>query len=164
MSKALKWILGIGIALVVVAVIAGIAFLVFSRFNGFNVMMGARQARPFGDGRLMPWRNMPMNPYFGMPGGRLGGFFPLRMIAGWVFSLGILALIVLGIIALAAAFRRSSQPSAAPAQAVSAVAVTPPSPANPPAVDESPARTCPSCGRPANADWSHCPYCGSPLT
>ena len=159
MSKALKWILGIIIVLLVVAVVAGIGFLIFGRFNGIGVMMGARQIRPFGFGRMMP-----MHPFFGFPGGRLNGFFPLRFVFGWVFCLGILALIVFGVLALIFGLRRAPQASGTPAQMVSPAPSVPLTPSGEPAPVEAPAHNCPSCGRQVSEDWSHCPYCGSPLT
>ena len=168
MSRALKWILGIGIVLIVVACIAGVGFLAFSRFNGIDLMLGTRAFRLFGLRRMMPFRGMPMNPYFGMPYGRFGGFFPLRFIGGSIFCFGILALIVLGIIALVTASRRQPQSAAAPVQAVSTVQPGKPVPQAPEtgvaAPEATPARICPSCGRQVNEEWSHCPYCGSPLT
>ena len=167
MSKALKWILGVVIALIVVACIAGVGLLAFSRINGIGGMIGTRAFRLFGFGRMMPFRGMPMNPYFGMPYGRFGGFFPLRFIGGSIFCFGILVLIVLGIIALVTALRRQPQPAAVPVQAVSTTQPAPPvsqaTEAEAPAPEATPTRACPSCGRQVNEDWSHCPYCGSPL-
>jgi hypothetical protein len=163
MSRTMKWILGIVIVLALLVVVAGIGFLAFNRLNVFGLMPGTRQVQPFGYGRMMPWRNMPMNPYFGMPGRGYSGFFPLRFILGWVFCLGILALIVLGIIALFTGLRRNPQPTGAPIQAVPPAPVATPAPAEP-ASAEAVIRNCPSCGRQVNEDWSHCPYCGSPLS
>lgn len=68
-------------------------------------------------------------------------FWGPGMFIGWLFPLGLLALLVAGIVWLVQAASRSSAPPAA----------------NPPA------RTCPNCGQPAQANWRNCPYCGTPL-
>jgi hypothetical protein len=75
---------------------------------------------------------------WGMRGG--WGFWPL----GWLFMaammlspLVLLALLVLGVVWLV----RAVAPPAAPA-----------------------AKVCPSCHRPAQADWQVCPYCGAKLS
>ena len=81
-------------------------------------------------------------------GGRGWGFGPfggLGLLFMWLFPLGLLTLLVLGIIWL---FRQVSSP-AGPAAA-------------PPQVPAG--RTCPNCGRPTQADWRVCPYCGQALT
>ncbi len=78
----------------------------------------------------------------GMMGG--WGFGPLGwlgMIFLWLFPLGFLILLILGIAWLIKAI---AQPGG---QALTA-----------------PGRTCLNCGRPIQADWKHCPYCGQPLS
>ncbi len=67
----------------------------------------------------------------------------LGMLLMWLVPLGFLALLVVGIVWLARAVSGPSQAS----------------PPTPPA-----AGSCPSCGRPTQADWQHCPYCGQSLT
>jgi hypothetical protein len=84
-----------------------------------------------------------------MPGYWFGGFSAIRMIAGGLIWLGFLALIVLGVIALLRGLIRPSQPVVTP------VLANPPAPAA--------AHACPNCVRPVQADWIHCPYCGSAL-
>ncbi len=83
----------------------------------------------------------------GMPGMMRGfGFMPF----GWIglllmlfFRVGIFVLIVLGVIWLvSAASRPGRQPAAVPA---------------------APTKPCLNCGRPVQADWRNCPYCGTPL-
>jgi hypothetical protein len=84
---------------------------------------------------------------WGMMGPRMmggWGFAPLgwiRMLAMWLFPLGFLVLLVLGITWLVKAISRpgSGQLPAAPAKA------------------------CPECYRPVQADWRNCPYCGTAL-
>ncbi|MEW5958169.1 MAG: zinc ribbon domain-containing protein [Chloroflexota bacterium] len=82
----------------------------------------------------------------GMMGGWGFGLFGwLGMIFMWIIPLGFLTLLVAGIVWLVRAV--SGSPSAGP----------PPPPA--------PLTTgiCPSCGRPTQASWQHCPYCGQSL-
>lgn len=80
----------------------------------------------------------------GMMGG--WGFAPfgwLGMILMWLVPLGFLTLLVAGIVWLV----RHAGPS--PALGASEA---------PPATG-----ACPSCGRPTQAGWQHCPYCGHSL-
>lgn len=88
---------------------------------------------------------------WGMRGpGMMGswGFGPfgwLVMSLMWLFPLGLLVLLILGIVWLA---RQVSSPTGP-------TAGSPPAPAG---------RPCPNCGRPTQADWRVCPYCGQALT
>ena len=79
----------------------------------------------------------------GYGGGMMGGFAPfgwIGMLLMWVFPLGVLVLVVLGIVWLVnAAGRPRSQAPVAPA------------------------KTCPNCARPVQADWRNCPHCGTAL-
>ncbi len=95
-------------------------------------------------GPLFLWGGGP--GYQGMMGpGMMGGygFAPfgwIGMLLMWVFPLGLLVLVVLGIVWLVRAVGRpTSQPPVAPA------------------------KTCPNCARPVQADWQNCPYCGAAL-
>jgi len=93
-----------------------------------------------GGNRLGYWnRGGMMGP--GMMGG--WGFAPfgwIGMLMMGVFPLGVLALVVLGIVWLVNSVSRpGSQMPAAPA------------------------KTCPNCARPVQADWRNCPYCGTAL-
>jgi hypothetical protein len=158
MSKALKWILGILIGLIVVAALVTIGFLVADRIGWGHGMMDVRTVQPWRDGRIMPWRDMPMRPYSRLYQQRVGGFFPLATIAGGLFCLGVLVLIVLGIIALVRALRRPAQVSAAP------VAPPPPEPAPATTPAQVVTHPCSTCGRQVQDDWVHCPYCGADLS
>ena len=81
----------------------------------------------------------------GMMGGwGFGPFAWLGMIFMWLFPLGLLALSILGIVWLVRQVSRPSGPVTGP----------PRGPAG---------GTCPNCGRPAQADWQLCPYCGQAL-
>jgi len=77
----------------------------------------------------------------GMMGGYgLAPFGWIGMLLMWVFPLGVLVLALLGIVWLVNAVSRpKSQPPVAPA------------------------KTCPNCARPVQADWRHCPHCGTAL-
>jgi len=78
-------------------------------------------------------------------GGMMGGFgfAPfgwIGMLLMWIFPLGVLVLVVLGIVWLVNAVNRPR--SQAPV---------------------APTKTCPNCARPVQADWRNCPYCGTAL-
>ena len=80
----------------------------------------------------------------GMMGGwGFGPFGWLGMLFMWIVPLGFLALLVAGIVWLVRA-AAGGLPHAGP-QA-------------PPVIG-----TCPACGRPTQAGWQHCPYCGESL-
>ncbi len=67
------------------------------------------------------------------------GFFPFGMFGMglmWLFPLGTIALVVLGVVWLV-----NNTNSSKTVQG----------------------RVCPSCGKPAQADWKTCPYCGNGL-
>ena len=68
------------------------------------------------------------------------GFFGMALM--WLIPLGIVVLVVIGIISLINSLNNSSRQNAA---------------SNPAG------RACPSCGKPAQVDWSTCPYCSNPL-
>lgn len=77
----------------------------------------------------------------GMMGGwGFGPFGWIGMIFMWLIPVGFIVLTVAGVAWLLRAIGGGA--------------------ANPPA----PARSCPSCGRGAQADWRNCPYCGASLT
>lgn len=81
-------------------------------------------------------------------GGMMGGYGYMHpfgwgwMILGWLIPVGVIILAVVGVVAL---INRSSSPR---------------NPAQPPAAAQ---RTCSHCGKPAQADWTTCPYCGQKL-
>jgi len=117
-----------------VGVFAVVALLVF--LIGVSLLGGLT-----GYGMMRGGRYGMMGP--GMMGGwGFGPFAWLFMLMGLLFPVGVLVLLVLGIVWL---FRRVSEPSGPTSQA----------PAGP---------TCSNCGRPVQADWRLCPYCGQALT
>jgi hypothetical protein len=179
MKKAAKWILGIVIGLVVLAVLAAAGFFAFNHWGSVGRMASNRQfqewggAPRFGQGIApdqmprgrMPRGNMPM---YGM-GGRYMGYRPFRplgALVGGLFCLGLFTLVVLGIIVLVRSLSHKPQP--APVTSVPAVAVAAPAVVAPaavePVVSEAVTRPCPNCGRPMQADWSQCPYDGTALS
>lgn len=155
-----KWILGILIALVVIAALVGFGFWVYSRWTG-NVWMaapwrGAPQVPPKDWDDFRDWgRRMPMfpyhMPYMMAPNNRLGWIFPVGLILGGLFQLGLLALIVIGVVALVRAVF--------PPRPAAGAAAPPPSPAI-----AEPLPACPKCGYAIQPGWKHCPNCGSALT
>jgi uncharacterized membrane protein len=75
----------------------------------------------------------------GMMGG--WGYNPLGwigMILMWLIPIGVIVLVVAGVVWLARTIGAGSTRVA-------------------------PTRSCPSCGRGVQADWRHCPFCGSAL-
>ncbi len=68
-------------------------------------------------------------------------FWGPGILIGWLFPLGLLALLIAGIVWLVQVVTRSSAPVAA----------------------NLPIRACPNCGQAAQADWRNCPYCATPL-
>lgn len=139
MKKVWKWIIGIAVALVVLAVIAGVAWM-FIRPH----MLGTAVWYRLGDRAREPWMMMPYGHSY------LRGsswMFPFGGIFGGLFGLGILTLVVLGIIWLA---RRVSAPQPSPAAPQTPVAA-------------AAQATCKRCGKPVEAEWVACPHCGKKL-
>ena len=133
-----------------------LSFVEIDRPGPQNVQPGSPRQypgmRPFG------------NYGFGGPGmymrGRgmmgFGGFHIVGGIIRGLFTLGILALVVLGIIWLVSYVRRPRTYAAAvvPASPVSSVA---------PAAAPVATHPCPQCGELVQDNWKHCPNCGTTL-
>jgi uncharacterized membrane protein len=103
------------------------------------LLIGAALGPFFIGGGGLGYRGGMMGP--GMMGGyRLAPFGWIGMLLMWVFPLGVLVLVVLGIVWLVNAVSRPR--GQAPV---------------------APARTCPNCARPVQADWRNCPHCGTAL-
>lgn len=92
-----------------------------------------RFARFFGN--VLPYRMFPHSNFWGV--------FPFgwMMLGMWLIPLLVVVLLVIGIIALI----RSSSSSTAKMQVQGA------------------SKTCPTCGKPVQPDWKHCPHCGADL-
>lgn len=149
MKAAMKWILGIllGLAAVIVTVAAG--YLLFGRWFGLGWLMDGRPLRFWDGGRALLWGRMPMHLAWEAPFSRFAGFSPLWMIAGGLIWLGLLVLIIFGVVAVARGLAGSQPSSAASGQA---------------SLTASPlALACSNCGRPVQAGWLHCPFCGHAL-
>ena len=155
MKKVWKWVIGIVVVLVIVAALVVGAFMLRSHF--VNVVRIGNLNRPGiqvpgnGEGqRGWPGRFPGMMPFgndgwggrgIHMRGSGLMGFgrmMPFGGLIGGLFSLGLLALVVLGIVWLV---RRLT------------VTKTPP----------APLLTCRHCGKPIQAGWIACPNCGKKL-
>jgi predicted RNA-binding Zn-ribbon protein involved in translation (DUF1610 family) len=147
MKKAWKWILGIVIGLIIVAVLVTIGFMAFNRWGNVHWMMETRNFRPFGGER-----EMPVHPYSMMPRQMVIGFSPLRLIGGLLFYAVLAFLVVLGVISLVRGNFKSQKPTAVSAQVST------------PVVEEIKMNACPNCGHVIQQDWSHCAYCGNKLS
>jgi hypothetical protein len=150
MKKVWKWIIGIILGLVIIAVLVGVAFMVKSHFYGYCAeSFGPRNFSNRGPDYFE--RGPGMMPYGGyghMRGtGMMGyGFSPFGGIFGGLISLGFLALVVLGVIWLVNRLRTP--------QRVEVPAVIPA------AVPVEIVKPCKQCGRPLQDEWKVCPHCG----
>lgn len=142
MSKTAKWILGIGLGLLVVACLAAAGFMVMAHRVNSAWTMDSRSgwlwhgdsSTPWGNnsgdqdqGQMMPWGRMPRGrlPRSGMPGFalpffRMGGFHtgffsPIRFIAAPLLCLGFLGVLILGGVAIGVNARKSKK-TTTPAQ------------------------------------------------
>jgi len=143
MKNIWKWIIGIVLGLVILALLVGAGFA----FRTGSLGCGARARSGFDqDGRsfgMMPYdgmhRGFGMMHYGGMHRGF--GMMPFGGLFGGLISLGVLALIVLGILWLVRSLRKPAVPAA-------------------PVVPAVPAATCRNCGNPVESGWRNCPHCG----
>ena len=155
MSRTVKWIIGILIGVIVLGALVTVGFLAFNHGAGRIWMMDdVPGMHSWRNERLQPWRDMPMHPYGRMPGSRIIGFSPLGFILGGLLRLGLLALVVVGVIALIRGLWRPRPAVATPVQAVQ-----PPSEPFNPVVS-----TCPNCGFAVQESWKHCPNCAHDLS
>lgn len=98
---------------------------------------------------LLPSVWMFGRSWMGGYGGMMSSFNSMHsfgwggMFLVWLIPMGVIVLLVLGAVTLINGFNRSGQLTQPPA---------------------SQSRTCPNCGKSAQADWSTCPYCGQKLT
>ncbi len=110
-----------------------VALFLFGRGIGYRWFPG-----------YMPMMNGPwqMGPnMFGFRGGGLSGGW--TVVFGIIFVLlALLALVVLVGVGIFFLVRASNRAQTQPAVS---------------------AKTCPSCGKPVQADWANCPYCGTKL-
>ena len=144
MKTVWKWIIGIVLGLVVLAVLVGVGFMLRSNFHADRaVVQFSRGFYERGPG-MMPYGGFEHMRAPGLLGRCIrpfGGFF-----AG-LSSLGFLALVVLGIIWLVRSLRTPKPVVFVPAAMPVAM---PPAIVNP----------CQKCGRPLQDEWKVCPHCG----
>jgi hypothetical protein len=115
---------------VMIIVVAVTALLVGAAFGPLLV----------GGGRLSYWNRGGMMGSGMMADWGLAPFGWIGMLMMWVFPLGVLALVILGIVWLVNSVSRPGSQTSA-----------------------TPAKTCPNCSGLVQADWRNCPYCGTAL-
>jgi hypothetical protein len=141
MSKLLQWVIGIGVVVMVIAVIfASVAPLVLPR-------LGLAMA-PATTSRVMP--RMPFYPGFMFGLGRPGFRPPFFGLFGLLSCLWPLLLVGLFVWVLVSLTRRQTPLASVPPMA--AQSPLPPAPAS--------LAVCSECGQPLQPGWRHCPSCG----
>ena len=165
MKTVWKWVIGIVIVLVIIAVLLGGAFLL--RNHLISVVGVARMNRPGvqvpGNGTLPPASNgngtrrfpgmMPYgNGYWGGRGmmgfGRMMPFGGLFGLFGGLIALGVLVFIVLAIIWFVRALRQPVTLAPTPVAVVN------------PVVPAVATHSCQKCDEPIQENWKFCPHCG----
>ncbi|MEJ2599861.1 MAG: zinc ribbon domain-containing protein [Anaerolineales bacterium] len=176
MTRTVKWILGILIGLVSLCAVVVLGLFAISRLGFGAVAVSRRGFTPF-DGR----GPMPMAPYQEMPYRHFGAFSPFGFLGGGLILAALLGLFVLGVIALVLLLRRPARAAIQSTVPIQSAAVDPAATGAPMTSDRPAAQdqstpsqvippsaptgqSCPSCGRSVQADWSHCPYCGTGLS
>lgn len=177
MKTWMKWLLGVVVIGIIVVCTAAIAFFAIDRLQSPVVSFGIRTGRLWDDQRELRFRdlgemhffdrdNMPYHdldemPFYGIPRDRFySNTFPLRLIGLPLLCLGFLFALGLGAVTLIVLLTIKSRPAASPS--MTAAQPPPPVPAAPPVAPDTGA-TCAHCGKPAQSDWSHCPFCGAKL-
>ncbi len=157
MRKVWKWVIGVVVALVVIAVIAGGVWLIASRIAGvrYAQVLPPSQGNPVPRGNNGPYGNrvgpnwmMPYGGHYQMMRGGGFGFGIIPGIIGFIFFLVILALVVLGIVWLVTSLSRRST-------------VLPPAPATQAAPAVVNTHLCSNCGQPVQNGFTFCPNCGA---
>ena len=158
MSRTAKWILGIVIGVLVVAVIVTVGYFVFTRGYGMAGMMDDPSFRFRGEERAFPRGYMPMHPNGRPFGGMHGlwgfGFSPLGWILNGVVRLGLIALFVLGVIALIRAIWPKQTAAPSTDQSFQVVQEQ----------NAAVSSVCSNCGFQVQHGWKHCPNCAQALT
>jgi hypothetical protein len=140
MKKVWKWILGIIIVLVVLAVLFALAFMFH---NGFGRSISFRE---FPQSRVWNGPMMGGGDGWHRPGMGVRGFMPFGMV--FAFLGGLIPLALLGLLVYGA--YRLGKKRANIAMAIPAA----------PAPVAAPTHNCAKCGQPVQEDWKNCPYCG----
>ena len=162
MRNLWKWILGIIGGLLVLGLIASAFFLRFAMpmmaARGGIVQRGFQGPGP----QRVPHMFGGMGGFgrMGMMGFRGGGLF--TFLPHLLFQLLILGLVVAGVVFLVRALSKPRVVQVVAASEAGSPAVgMPPAPVEYAAAAQAPVRTCASCGRELQAEWSHCPHCGA---
>lgn len=159
MKTSVKWILGILIGLLIIGLVAVTGYYLLSQMTFASFHLGSRYDNPWDN---YPGNRLPMPHEWGMRTFRTGWVIPFGFLASCLLCLGVITLIVVGVIALV---RSQSRPKTTATQAPPASVITPGTIATPaPASEAEPVQACPSCQRPTQPDWAHCPYCGARLS
>lgn len=172
MKTVWKWVIGIVIALVIVAALVAGALLLRNHYANLAVVrsnLPGVQAPGDDYGRRFPgmrpyqnddwgWRGMPMRGP-GMMG--FGRHLPFMGFLGSLFCLGVLALLVLGIIWLVRTLGKPKAVTPVVAPVVTAAETV--APVSEPVAPLAEVRPCPKCGEPVHEGWNHCPNCGKKL-
>jgi len=150
MKKVWKWVIGIALGLIILAILVGVGFLVRSNFHVYR----AETLISRGFHEDYGWR-LPYGGFGHMraPGMMRFGMRPFGGLFGGLISLGFLALVVLGIIWLVRNLRQQKGvvPAVVPVvEPAEIAAATPAAIVNP----------CKRCGRPLQDEWKVCPHCG----
>jgi len=175
MKKVWKWILGILIGLVVIAVVLGAGYMVARRARTVRWMRESRLAQRGNEEQGEPWQampgqrnqgqngpgqkwpknfgrdDMPVRYYGGMGFHPFGGLRLVGRLVGGVFRLAILGLVIFFAVTLA--LRQKQVKQSLPANAAQPAAE----------LTQATGMACPHCARGVQADWKHCPYCGNSL-
>jgi hypothetical protein len=150
MKKVWKWIIGIVIGLLILITLAGAAFFVRSNFFGYRLISrvepgwhmrsfemnpNIKPDRDFRSPNIVPFNRQGLyNRGCGLM--NVFGFMPFGNLFGWLFYLGLITLIVLGILWM---IRNLRTPF--------------------PTV----ILKCEKCGGQIQPGWKNCPYCGKKL-
>jgi hypothetical protein len=151
MKTVWKWILGIFLALLIVAVVVLASFYMRGEVVGYRM----QNFDPRGFSQRVPG-GLPFNQFGHMraPGMMSYGMIHGGGLFGGLLSLGLLALVVMGIIWL---FRSLTAPKPMAAQATAPMVAATESPAEIASQETTP---CKRCGKPLQEEWKVCPNCG----
>lgn len=124
--------------LLVVVVVLGLVLIFaipffYRGFGGYWMTPALAPGTGVGPGMMGKWGYFPMMGGFGIFGG-------LMMLFAFLLPVGLVALVVIGAVAL---LRHPGNPI--------------------PPFSVSSGRACPNCGKPVQPDWTTCPYCGQKL-
>ncbi len=124
MKTKTGWIIAIIVGAVLLLVVPALFMMAGPWWGGYGGMMGGG--------------------YGGMMGGGFGFMHPfgwVGMLLGWLVSIAVLILLVLGVVWLVNTLIKSGGGSSTLV----------------------PSQTCPNCGKPIESAWNTCPHCGKPL-